>query len=110
MKPALSRLIFARSSPDLAELPHVRGSSLTESAENGGLRSFAAIGHCVNRKTTERKESAGEGFALKYGFKKIEDKLLLVSWKMLARLDPLFNFAFRPRLGLHRFRSDEFVS
>ena len=80
MKPALSRLIFARflggvwiiseqirvfptihpswrkrnfprRSPHLSELPHVRGGSLTESAEYGGLRSFAAIGHRVNRKT-----------------------------------------------------------
>ena len=57
MKPALSRLIFARKSPDLAELPHVRGGSLTESApkNRGGLCSFAAIGHCVNRKATEMK-------------------------------------------------------
>jgi len=39
----------------LSELSHVRGGSLTESAADGGLRSFAAIGHRVNRKATERK-------------------------------------------------------
>lgn len=91
-----AKVIGGNRDPDNA---HVRGGSLTEFAGDGGLRSFAAIGHCV---IDERRKEGLRGCCVlpNESFNNSQDMLLLCTRQLVHLLENPASFPNRSALSL----------